>query len=201
MKKFYGLILLALLLIIPLGVHAEVEEMFNSCTTGSDGSKTCSIGAVTDSTSIIVSLTEEGGATIDETSIVSTGSWIVSSVTKSGSTYTFTITGTDTGEVDLFKFSYKPSGETDCRVLIDLDGKTESVTPDTPKNEEKTPTGKCVYNKDGYFINGEAVTEEEYNNECPKTGVSLPFVAIGTIALLAGGAYVATKNKTKMYKI
>ena len=33
------------------------------------------------------------------------------------------------------------------------------------------------------------------------TGVSFPYIALGTIVLVAGGAYIATRNKSKMYKI
>ena len=76
-----------------------------------------------------------------------------------------------TGEGSLFSFSYKPSGTTDCKVQIALGDTKIEVTP------EDTPTE----NKD--------------------TGSTLPYIALGAIALVAVGSYVATKNKSKVYKI
>ena len=35
----------------------------------------------------------------------------------------------------------------------------------------------------------------------PKTGSTLPYIALGAIVVMAAGAYLATRNKSKMYKI
>lgn len=43
------------------------------------------------------------------------------------------------------------------------------------------------------------VTPEEPKN--PETGTAFPYIALGAMALVAAGAYLATKNKSKMYKI
>ena len=74
-------------------------------------------------------------------------------------------------------------------------------------------TGEVSLFKFTYEVSGEedcgvtvrlgekTIVIEEDPTPNPKTGVSLPYVALGMIALLAGGAYIATKDKAKMYRL
>ena len=68
-------------------------------------------------------------------------------------------------------FKYQNSGLEDCKVTIGIGNDNKDV------ETEDTPT------------------------ENVQTGSSLPYIALGTIALIAVGAYLKTKNKAKMYKI
>ena len=81
MKRFLGIMVMALLLVLPLGVNAEnALKSPVSCTDGSDNTVTCTVEGHFNAgtTQATVTLTEQGGATVNADSI--TGSeWTVSS--------------------------------------------------------------------------------------------------------------------------
>lgn len=192
MKKYLRIMLMAFLL-LPLCVSAAAKINDPVCTdTDPDDNKTCTVTATvnSDDPKLTVTLTEQGGASVESSSIIGVD-WDVKNVNKTGDVYTVQLELTSepeaAGTYTLFKYTYKVSGTPECKVTVSL-GKS-------------APTGKCQMTKDGYFINGEEVTEEVYKAECPTTGATLPYVAVATIAILAAGAFVATKNKAKMYKI
>ena len=173
MKKKLSLLVMGLLVVLPFSVKAKtVLQVPISCTSvDSNGYKTCTVVAETNDGEVTVTLTEEGGAEVTD---IQNGDWLISSKNKSGSVWTVVLSGPEDGEITLFKFTYKGSGETDCRVVLSTESQTIPTPPDT-ETDKPTPQ--------------------------KQTGSSLPYVALGAIALLAGGAYVTTKNKAKMYRL
>jgi hypothetical protein len=180
MKKYLGLLIVSVLVLLPFTVKATSSVNY-MCEDNGDNSKTCVVTHDFDQEYDIatVTLTEEGGAEI--TMVEQIGDdWTVQS-DKEGSVWTVTATspGID-GTGQLFKFTYNVSGEDDCAIVIEFEGAKKTVvdeTPDKPTEEPDTPT------------------------EQKQTGATLPFVALGVIALIAGGAYISTKSKAKMYRL
>lgn len=212
MKKIIGLVIMSLLILIPLNVHATVNVVRNSdgtipgCSTQGD-IITCTI-VITDDIgeeSITAKLTEKGGAKIIDVTEVNDSDWSIENKNESNGVWTINLVSPGvTGEVDLFTFSYKHSGTEDCGVSLAVNGKTVA----TPQPETEKKSCKVTEDKDGkktyYDKDLNVITEEKYNEICetkPDTGSTLPYIALGTIAVLAVGAYLATRNKAKMYKI
>ena len=176
MKKYLSYMLIGLAAVLPFGVKAATT-IDRICSDVSDGTKKCIVTAETTETTLTVKLTEFGGADITEINGID---WTVSSQNEDNGVWTIVLTGLDGGEISLFSFTYKVSGTEDCKIEISLGNQTVS----TPPSEDPTtpPT-----------------TDKPADPE--KTGPTLPYIALGAIALIAGGAYVATKNKTKMYRL
>jgi len=182
MKKIFSLMVATVVAVLPFKVFAAVNlsNGINCEEANSDGVKTCTVSGnlTTAYESLTVTLTEGGGADIQTISNVTSSDWSVSSQNEANGVWTVVLSygspETSTGEADLFKFTYKVSGEDDCLVTVGVEGATAS-TPKTPSKDTTT--------------------------ENKQTGSTLPYIALGTIAVLAGFSYLATKNKTKMYKI
>lgn len=179
MKRFLSLLVGGLVL-LPFSVKAATSVVPTCGSADSNGNITCTIGASFDTAvdNVTVTLTEQGGATITSIDKVSNSEWLVGTPTVSGTVRTVTITHDDdtygpasAGETSLFSFTYKVSGTENCSIQLSLDG----VTVNTPAAD--TPT------------------------ENKQTGSTVPFIALGAMVLIAGGAYVATKNKSKMFNI
>lgn len=170
MKKVLGFMFMALAVVLPFNVKAATSISFKCGEIDANGNKTCTITANTTDNSAVVTLTEVGGAAI--TSVVD-GDWTVSNTSHVDSVWTVEVSGPDTGEINLFSFTYKVSGTEDCKIIIRQGSQSVEVTEPTPDK----PT------------------------ENKQTGSTLPYIALGAIAILAGGAYVSTKNKAKMYRI
>ncbi len=184
MKKVLSYLVVSMMFVLPLSVNAE-----GSVVPGADCGKfdsnnqsNCTVKYNIEDENgletIIVTLTENGDAKILSIDNYPGSSWTVANVTEPDANRTRTVTLTspgEKGEGELFQFTYQSStGETSsCRVDIKYQGKVVS-TPETPSDN---PTD----NKD--------------------TGATLPFVALGSIAVIAVGVYLVTRNKTKMYKI
>ena len=78
---------------------------------------------------------------------------------------------------------------------------SEQLT-DEELNAFKTAWG--ITEESGGDNGGEVEPDEPIepdNPDTPETGSTLPYIALAVIALGAAGAYVATKNKAKMYRI
>lgn len=79
------------------------------------------------------------------------------------------------------------------------------VTLDQFTNECEQKTYICKIEKDKYYgKNGTEVTEEVYNSECvnnPQTGNFIPYVIIGTGAVLVIGAFLVSRRNNKLYKL
>lgn len=174
MKKYFGIMLAMVITVLPLTVNAAAKLNIDNANCIDEGDyRTCKGVLITDTPmpQATVTFTTEGGA---EIAVVSEGDGATISA-QNDNTYTFALKDpTATGEIDLFVVRYKKSGEADCRVKVSFNGSSVTV-PDDPTPD--TPTD----NK--------------------QTGSTLPYIALGVIALGAAGAYVATRNKAKMYKI
>ncbi len=184
MKKILSLVGLFLICILPIAVNAETleipREKMRCSGEDANGYITCTIVYVITGDegydNLTVTLTEKGGATVTNISNAANSDWTVVDQSEDPSTNVWTVKLTSpgvTGEGDLFKLTYKASGTKDCEIEVGIGDRHVSITPDEPDKPEE--------NKD--------------------TGAALPFIALGSIALVAVGAYLATKNKTKMYKI
>lgn len=180
MKKLLGMMALTLAIMLPYVTKADTIKInpLNCTNFDAEGYSTCLVTYDIDSEngvgSLDVTLTEKGGATISSIDAVEGSSW---TFTKSQKEHVWTVnlTGPDVSGVgDLFQFTYKNSGDKDCGVEVVL-GNVSVSTPNTTNPDKPTD------NKD--------------------TGSAVPFIALGTISVIAVAAYLATKNKTKMYKI
>lgn len=178
MKRFLSLLVIGLVGVIPFVVKAETSLSYNCTDIDTDSYRTCTISAdlATAADTLKITLTEKGGADVTAIENVTSSEWDVGTPTESAGVHTINLSyvspdPSHSGETTLFKFTYKVSGETDCSVLIGLDGISKTVS--TPNST--TP------NK--------------------QTGISVPYIALGAITLLAVGAYMATRNKAKMFNI
>ncbi len=180
MKKFLGFVVMSLVAVLPFTVSAASEITYTCGEVDSEGNRTCTVGYIIDQNtpqdSVSVTLTEQGGADITAVNSISNSEFAISTQNETNGVWSVVLASPDTvyGEFSLFTFTYKVSGEEDCKITIAIgnDNKdvTTSTTPDTP-------------------------------SENPQTGSSLPYIALGGVLLVAGVAYFATKNKSKMYKI
>ena len=183
MKKILGLMVLALVVLLPMNTRAATSINYNCGQADANGVITCTItynitGDEVDS--LTVTLTEKGGADVTDVAEAAGSEWSISTKNEVDGVTTIVLGSVGlTGEGDLFTFSYRPSGEEDCEVQITLDGQNVPVTPPDPTPE--TPSDTPTDNK--------------------QTGATLPYVALGVIAVAATGAYLATRNKSKMYRI
>ena len=174
MKKFLGFMVMALMFVLPLTVNAASYD--KKCTEWVNNEKTCTVTVTfeNEQNTVNVQMTPQGGATIDRSSISAGIDWVQGSIVDGANgayTVTFTSPGLK-GQSDLFSFKYRKSGTQECEVDISIDGMNVS-----------TPT----------------VVDTPTENK--KTGSTLPYIALGSLVVLAGAAYLVTRGQTKMYKI
>ncbi len=179
MKKYFGIVLAlaTVMVILPLKVFAASPSLtFTNCTMDGDV-RTCTgvltVDAGSEVPSVTVTFTEVGKADILSV-LAASGVEIVS---QNEDTHTYTFSFTQAGEFDLLTISYNTAGDAndECKITYTLDGGSTTTIP------------------------GDSSTDTTTENK--QTGSTLPYIAIGGILLVAIGAYVATKNKSKMYKI
>ncbi len=179
MKKNLGMLLMFVicLVLLPLSVKAIGVNPTPVCSQ-SGTQKTCSFDVIVDSSTTEASftLTPEGGAVINSVARSDNAAldWDVT-YTQSNGVWTVTIKASN-GAISswnqpVFTYTYTESGQADCN--IDYHPVAPQTTPTQP---EPTP-------------------------ENPQTGSTLPYIALGAIVLVATGAYLTTRNKSKMYKI
>lgn len=176
MKKFLNFAIMTVIAILPLIVNADSKINYNCGEFDDEGIRTCVIGYVIDEStpqeSVSVTLTEKGGADITE---IGDGDSDFSIISKNEVDGVWTVVleapGPVAGEYNLLTFKYKKSGTSNCKVTI----------------------GNGDGNKD--------IVESDTPTENVKTGSTLPYFALGTIALIAVGTYIVTKNKSKIYNI
>ena len=193
MKKFLSFIAIAIVSIFPFAVDAAQDIAPICQDADANGNITCIVTYNFDEEieSAEVTLTEKGGAQITEVATAADSDWSMADKSEENSVWTIKLSSVGvSGEGDLFTFTYTPSGEDDCKISIALKGtdKKVDVIPDedpTPETDDKTPEADD--------------TDQETDNK--ETGAAVPYIALGVIALGAGLAYVATKNKAKIYKI
>lgn len=176
MKRFLSLFAVGIMAVLPMVVKAadDVELSYNCTDFDSNGIRTCTVSSKfgVATDSAVVTLTEHGGA--DVTEITASSDWTIVSRPEVNGVHTITLSYNEpsaAGEYTLFTFKYKESGTDDCEIVLGLGN--NNVTIPTPN----TPT------------------------ENKQTGSTVPYIALGTMAILAAGAYMVTKNKTKMFNI
>ncbi len=180
MKKFLSLLIVSIMLIVPLSVHAEPLGIKLSCTAyDTNGYSTCVVTYDIDEResydNVDITLTEVDGAEVASIDTIAESDWEVLSYSESNNVWTAVLQSPGvTGEGDLFKFTYKKSDLETTRIDVS-DGNS--------------------------IVSTNVVDTSDQPSDNKDTGSALPFVALGTIAIIAVGAYVVTKNKTKMYKI
>ena len=179
MKKIFSFLAIAMAVVMPMSTNAATTEIVLDngvipCKeTLNENEYECTVkmrvtGGTADS--ITVNITTHN-VTLDTNTIEAKAGWNVDA--SAYPSVTFTKAEGETGEFELFTFTYtKATNGEDCYVTID--GKSTHQT----------------VNKD---------TDNPVENE--QTGVTLPYIFLGAALLIAGYAFVATKNKSKMYKI
>lgn len=182
MKKIFGFVALMVVALLPLCVAKASTEINYACDQGEE-IVTCTVTydiKTNPERNLTVQITEEGGAKVEQSSITNAAdsNWNVDGASPLNNVWTVNLASMEpdgiTGNGSLFTFKYKKSGTTDCRIRLKLGEKEVTITP------PKTP-------------------DEATDNK--QTGATLPYIALGTIAVVAVGAYIATRNKAKMYKI
>lgn len=209
MKRVIGLIVLAMMIILPMRVHAALDFSGFRCddkVTASDGSvtKTCYIvGKATNGSSIsnftaqltlqnmsIKSITASSPWTNESTgtNLKFTSSTNVSSDNFTIATIVFNVDNTAEKCAVQFIPCYDENGTFGCGNTVDV---TESYVC-------KVVNGKY------YGKNGTEVTKEVYEAECmnnPQTGSFVPYVVIIAGIALAVGVFTISRKNTKLYKI
>ncbi len=177
MKKILSFLVMGTVAVLPLTVSAASEIKPVCGAFDADGIRTCTVSYVIDKDTpqetVTVKLTEQGGAEITEVKGVSDSEFEIDNENRSENVYSVILKAPDAvaGEFSLLTFKYKKSGTEDCKVTVGIGDQDKNII------ESDTPTDNV------------------------KTGSTLPYIALGAIAIIAGGAYLATKNKSKMYKI
>lgn len=178
MRKILSFVVMSLFLVLPFTVSAASEIIYDCGNFDANGVRTCTVAykidEATPQNSVTVTLTEHGGAQILSVDDFDGEEFqFVGGVVEADGVWTASLQTIDptAGEYNLLTFKYQNSGLEDCKVTIGIGNDNKDV------ETEDTPT------------------------ENVQTGSSLPYIALGTIALIAVGAYLKTKNKAKMYKI
>lgn len=178
MKKVLGIMAMAIMLVLPLSVKAE-EVINHKCgTADSNGFVTCTLTYNISDTNgwdeMTINLFEYGGATVTNITNAADSEWqIEGTPTHNGTTWEIVLSGPSVkGQGNILTFTYKVSGTADCKITYGL------------KDNEQTP-----------------IVPDKPTPETPQTGATLPYIALGAIVVIATGAYIATRNKSKMYRI
>ncbi len=209
MKKVIGLIVLAMMVVVPMGVNAALDFSGFRCdekVTAADGSvtETCYIiGSATNGSSIsrftatltlqnmsIKSITASSPWTdySNGTNLSFTASTSVSSSNFTIATIVFNVDNTAEKCAVQFTPCYTEDGSYGCGDPVEV----------TEKYSCKIVEG-TYYGKDG-----SVVTESVYNSQCldnPQTGNFLPYVVIFAGIALAVGVFTISRRNTKLYKI
>ncbi len=174
MKKILGMIALLVVCVIPMTVKAAQSTKLVCGAKETSGDVTtmdCHIELTSDAA--VTSL--EGSLTLTNVALTSAGVSAEEgwSSTGSGTTISLIATGTATSYTNAKIASF-------------------TVTVDTSKSNCKvvfTPTA------------GTTCTDCTYEDDNPKTGSAVPYIVIGSLAILAGAVYVTTRKNTKLFKI
>ncbi len=205
MKKVIGLIVLAMMIVLPMKVNAGFGFQFNCDEIDeTTNTKTCYIvGSTTGSSSLNK---VNGTLTLQNMtvkSITASSPWTDYS---NGTQLEFTSPTNVTGAsftIATIVFDINVKGQ-DCAVTF-VPCYTEDGTygcGNAIKVEEKF-TCRIVDGK-YYGKNGNEVTAEVYNAECvnnPQTGNSMPYLVIIAGIVLAVGVFTVSRKNTKLYKI
>ena len=182
MKKFIAFMVMAVMFMLPLSVHAATAISYKCGDKDSNDNITCTVTYKIDESedNLTVTLTEFGGAEVTSVAGASGSDWTISSSNEVNGVWTVILASPgSSGDGDLFTFTYHASGEADCKIQLALGETKTDITPETPT----TPT------------------TPDKPEENKQTGATLPYIALGAVVLIATGAYLATRNKAKMYRL
>lgn len=208
MKKVIGLIVLAIMVMLPMKVNAGYSFEFKEVSEN-DTTLTAEI-----------SVTITGDSTLSQIGGTLTMNHLtLGSVTMNDTNWT----NVSTGNSLLFKAASNIGAGTYklATVVFQKDGTATSDDecsanwiPCTDESGsfvcgntkiEITETYICkVVDGVYYGVDGDVVTEAEYNEECvtnPQTGSFLPYVVIAAGVALAIGAFTVSRKNNKLYKI
>ncbi len=209
MKRVLGLIVLAMMVILPMRVHAALDFSGFYCddkVTAADGTvtKTCYVvGKATNGSSIskftgsltlqnmsIKTITASNPWTDNSkgTNLEFNASQAVSSSSFTIATIVFTVDNTAEKCAVQLVPCYDENGKYGCGNSVNV----------TEEHVCKVVDGK-YYGKDG-----SEVTAEEYASQCvsnPQTGSFVPYVVIIAGIALAVGVFTISRKNTKLYKI
>lgn len=185
MKKFLGILALALFVCLPLSVSAKINFANGmKCTEPEKNSEgkdfvTCTFSAETTANETISSITidltfnEPSNIVLDESSVKGSGAFTAAVLEN---TISFTANEPQSGEtIEFGQFTYYINDiAKDCGFVY-------------------TPTGSNI------DAPQQTVTVKPVEN--PKTGSAVSYIAVGAGILLVAGAFVLSRKNTKMYKI
>ena len=176
MRKILSFVVMCFGLVLPLTVNAASEITYSCGDFDENGVRTCKVSYVIDEStpqnSITVNLTEHGGATITSIEDIEGAEFYMPTEAVQGD-------GMWTATLQTLDAVY---GEFDLLTF----------------KYQKSGTEDCKVTISIGDTNKEV---DEPMPESPETGSTLPYIALGAIALIAVGAYLKTKNKAKMYRI
>lgn len=221
MKKLFGLIVLAIMVILPMNVNAASVGGSIECTSDTElttpvgnytHSKECKIKSTVSGTSINVFYANFKF----DSSIIK-----ISTVTPSGTWGQPSTSTTATGGVQMtFKASSSLSEDSEVAKIVfyidKSDANKDCTIKFTPCFDENgtnkcgeeviiTETPKCkVENGTYYGSDGSVVTKETYDAQCTenkKTGSFMPYAVIASGIALAVIVYTVSRKNNKLYKI
>ncbi len=217
MKKVIGLIVLAVMVILPFNVNAAVA-LEQSC--GEDVELAQPDGQYTHSKTCKIVVNVTGNSTLNkygitasyDTSIIkvqdvqTNNPWSLTTntATSTGAAITWTPSSaisnnkSEVATVVFYINKSDPTKNCDINFTQCFDENGTFIC-----NEPKTPTCK-IENGKYYGKNGTEVTEEVYNKEClsnPQTGNFIPYIVVITGAILAISVFTISRKNNKLYKI
>lgn len=172
MKRFISLVVMSLVALLPFGVDAATNIAPSCSAADENGVITCTIS---------YKITDQAG--VDNLSVT---------LTENGGAEIVSINDAEKSDWSVSSKDKVDGVWTILLVSPGVDGEGSLFT------FQYQASGKddC---KVVLSLNNETVNITPEKN--PETGATLPYIALGIIALGATGAYIATKNKGKMYRI
>lgn len=220
MKKVIGLIVLAMMIVLPMSVNADLA--FNETVKGSskdgfycEATKKDERGNATEETCYIIGRATGGSSLTKFTATLALQNMTVKSITASSpwvneSTSNTNLVFTTTSPVSSAKFTIativldvNTAGDKCAVELIPCYDENGNFGCGNKITVEESYTCRVVGGK-YYGKNGNEVTEAVYNAECvtnPQTGNSMPYLVIIAGIVLAVGVFTISRKNTKLYKI
>lgn len=177
MKKILSFVVMCLGLVLPFTVNAASQIVHSCGDFDDDGVRTCTIAYKIDESTpknrVTVTLTEHGGAEILLVDdFEGEDFYMPGSATETNGVWTATL-----------------------QTIDEVYGEYNLLTFKYRKSGLEDCKVTIAIGEDNKVI------EEDEETENVQTGSTLPYIALGTIALIAVGVYFKTKNKAKLYRI
>jgi hypothetical protein len=209
MKKIISFIVLAIMVILPMGVHAAVSfDILCDPIDYESRTKTCDImGYATDGSGLTKFTGTLELKNLSLKSFTAASPWVdASNGTSLNLSSTTSVTASSFKiATAVFDVSEDVSAESSCEIVLEPCTEVDGTTSCENNPIDVTPTYSCkVVNGTYYGKDGSVVTEEEYNSACvsnPQTGNFLPYVVIGAGIALAAIVFTVSRKNNKLYKI